>query len=567
MKLRYILSFFVGAALLAACTAENPVASPDLAVNATPSILGVGKDGGNVTVQVNAKADWTVSSDSTWVSITPASGSAGSSTITITARANDGDERQAPVVLKSGKDSKIVTIMQEGDIHGQLENDPLTCAEAAALCAKLNSGETTGKKYYVKGVISSIVEEFGTQYGNATFWMSDDGSSNVFEVYRCLYLGNVKYSNTADQNIGEGDKVVVYGILTNYNGTPETSQNNAYLYKLSAGTDPVLSTKTPSVTVGFSETTATFEVAGKNLTGGWSVTTDADWITDYTKSGEGEGKIEVSFGANTGAERTAVFTVSAAGASDLKLTLIQAEYQENGTADKPYTVAEALEVINGLEDGKTTAADVFTKGVIVKIESVDTGSYGNATYLISDNGSTEHTIKVFRGYYLEGEKFTAEDQIAVGDVVVIKGKLQKYIEKDGSMTPEMAAKNFIYSINRPLSVSAALTAIDGMEDGKTADEQVLVKGIVTGESGIDTGYGNATFKITEDGKAESAALTVFRAKDFGNEKFQNAEAFKNGDTVVVIGQLQKYIDKNNGNKMTPELSKGWMIAIIPAAAE
>ena len=72
MKLRYILSFFVGAALLAACTAENPVASPDLAVNATPSILGVGKDGGNVTVQVNAKADWTVSSDSTWVSITRA---------------------------------------------------------------------------------------------------------------------------------------------------------------------------------------------------------------------------------------------------------------------------------------------------------------------------------------------------------------------------------------------------------------------------------------------------------------------------------------------------------------
>ena len=564
MKLRYILSFFVGAALLAACTAENPVASPDLAVNATPSILGVGKDGGNVTVQVNAKADWTVSSDSTWVSITPAYGSAGSSTITITAWANDGDERQAPVVLKSGKDSKIVTIMQEGDIHGQLENDPLTCAEAAALCAKLNSGETTGKKYYVKGVISSIIEEFGTQYGNATFWMSDDGSSNVFEVYRCLYLGNVKYSNTADQNIGEGDKVVVYGILTNYNGTPETSQNNAYLYKLSAGTDPVLSTKTPSVTVGFSETTATFEVAGKNLTGGWSVTTDADWITDYTKSGEGEGKIEVSFGANTGAERTAVFTVSAAGASDLKLTLIQAEYQENGTADKPYTVAEALEVINGLEDGKTTAADVFTKGVIVKIESVDTGSYGNATYLISDNGSTEHTIKVFRGYYLEGEKFTAEDQIAVGDVVVIKGKLQKYIEKDGSMTPEMAAKNFIYSINRPLSVSAALTAIDGMEDGKTADEQVLVKGIVTGESGIDTGYGNATFKITEDGKAESAALTVFRAKDFGNEKFQNAEAFKNGDTVVVIGQLQRYV---KDGAMTPELSKGWMIAIIPAAAE
>ena len=564
MKLRYILSFFVGAALLAACTAENPVASPDLAVNANPSILGVGKDGGSVTVQVTAKADWKVSSDSTWVSITPSSGSAGSSTITITALANDGDERQAPVVLKAGKDSKIVTVMQEGDIHGQLDNDPLTSAEAAALCGKLNSGETTGKKYYVQGIISDIVEEFGTQYGNATFWISDNGSDKTFEVYRCLYLGNVKYSNTADQNISVGDKVIVYGILTNYNGTPETSQNNAYLYKISAGTDPVLSTKTPSVTVGAAETSATFEVSGKHLTEGWKVSTTADWITDYTKSGEGEGKIEVKFDANTGAERTAEFTVSSAGAADIKLTLIQAEYQENGTADKPYTVAEAMEVINGLENGKTTAADVFTKGVIVAITSVDTGDYGNATYLISDNGSAENAITVYRGYYLDNAKFTAEDQIAVGDVVVVKGKLQKYVDKNDVMTPEIAAKNFIHSLDRPMDVAAALAAIDGMEDGKTADDQVLVKGIVTGESGIDTSYGNATFKLTADGKADSPALTVFRAKDFDNEKFTNAEAFKDGDTVVVIGQLQRYV---KDGVMTPELSKGWMIAIIPAKAE
>lgn len=560
MKLRYILSIFAGAALMAACVAEPPVSSPDLAVNANPSLLGVNKEGGSVTVQVTAKADWTATSDSTWVSITPASGSAGTTTLTLTALANDGDERQAPVVLKAGKDSKIVTLMQEGDIHGQLENDPLTCAEAAVLCGKLNSGATTGKKYYVQGIISDIIEEFGTTYGNATFWISDDGTGKTFEVYRCLYLGNVKYSNTADQNISVGDKVIVYGILTNYNGTPETSQNNAYLYKLSAGTDPVLSTKTPSITVGAAETTATFEVSGKHLTEGWKVTTTADWITDYTKSGEGEGKIEVTFPANTGAERTAEFTVSSAGASDLKLTLVQAEYQENGTADKPYTVAEALEVINGLEDGATTAADVFTKGVIVSITSVDTGNYGNATYIISENGNTENTITVFRGYYLENEKFTAEDQIAVGDVVVIKGKLQKYV-KDGNMTPEIAAKNYIYSLTRPLDVTAALAAIDGMEDGKTADEQVLVKGIVTGEAGIDTGYGNATFKITADGNAESPALTVFRAKDFDNQKFTNAEAFKNGDTVVLIGQLQRYVKDGN---MTPELSKGWMIAIIPA---
>ena len=561
MKFRSLLSLLATAILAAACTAEAPVKSPALSVNVTPSISTLEKDGGVLSFDLTAKSAWSAECAQDWVSFSPSSGTAGNFKISVSVGESNGDERTAEIKFHAGLHSKILTIIQNGDTHGLTEDDYLTCAEARELCLKLKPGETTGKRYFVKGIITSITEAFGTQYGNATFFMSDDGTTDngTFQVYRCYYFDNVKYSNTADQNISEGDKVMIYGILMNYNGTPETSQNNAYLYKLDAGTDPVLSCKTPKLTVAASETSASFAVSGKNLTEGWKVTTDASWITSYTQSGEGEGTIEVAFDANTGEERTATFTVSSAGASNLTLTLTQAEYQENGTAEHPYSVAEALEIINSLDDGATTATDVYVAGIISSISSIDTGNYGNATYNISDDGSDENTITVFRGFYLEGEKFTSEDQLAAGDIVVIKGKLQKYV-KDGNMTPEIAAKNQLYSIVRPMSVTDALAVIDGMEDGKTAEEQVYVIGVVTGDAGISTQYGNATFKLTEDGNAESPALTVFRAKSFDNEGFTDEAALKDGDKIILIGQLQRYVKDGN---MTPELSKGWLISILP----
>ena len=91
---------------------------------------------------------------------------------------------------------------------------------------------------YVKGKISRIADNgtFGQSgtFGNATFWMSDDGSQNgEFYCYRILYLGNKKY--TSGDDIKVGDEVVVCGKLMNYRGnTPETVANSAYLYSLNS---------------------------------------------------------------------------------------------------------------------------------------------------------------------------------------------------------------------------------------------------------------------------------------------------------------------------------------------
>lgn len=112
-------------------------------------------------------------------------------------------------------------------------DDPYNSVAANAYASSLASGETSSKKVYIKGIVSSIKEEYGTQYGNGTFYISDDGtSSNQFYVFRALYLNNEKYTEGKEQ-LHVGDEVVVYGSVTNYMGnTPETVQGDAYLYSL-----------------------------------------------------------------------------------------------------------------------------------------------------------------------------------------------------------------------------------------------------------------------------------------------------------------------------------------------
>ena len=93
-----------------------------------------------------------------------------------------------------------------------------------------------------------------------------------------------------------------------------------------------------------------------------------------------------------------------------------------GTEASPYDVTRASDIIN---KGAATSTAVYTKGIISQIDEVST-SYGNATYYISVDGTTTNHLAVFRGKYLNNEKFTAEDQIKVGDNVVVLGVLELY---------------------------------------------------------------------------------------------------------------------------------------------
>ena len=125
------------------------------------------------------------------------------------------------------------------------------------------------------------------------------------------------------------------------------------------------------------------------------------------------------------------------------------------TPETAYTVAKANDLITA---GQGLETKVYVIGTITKIKEVST-SYGNATYWIGDG--TEYSandLEIYRGYYLEGENFTAEDQIKVGDKVIVYGNLVDY-----KGTKEMTGSS-IYSLNgvtTGISIIKAETINDG----------------------------------------------------------------------------------------------------------
>ena len=104
----------------------------------------------------------------------------------------------------------------------------------------IKSGKAGGRPVLVKGIICKI-DEISTSYGNATYYISDDGTmtgsytadggdGNWFEVYRGYWLGGEKF--TKGDEIAVGDEVTVKGTLTNYKGTPETVQNDSEIIEI-----------------------------------------------------------------------------------------------------------------------------------------------------------------------------------------------------------------------------------------------------------------------------------------------------------------------------------------------
>ena len=143
------------------------------------------------------------------------------------------------------------------------------------------------------------------------------------------------------------------------------------------------------------------------------------------------------------------------------------------TPETAYTVAKANDLITA---GQGLETKVYVIGTITNIEEVST-SYGNATYWIGDGAEySANDLKIFRGYYLEDEYFTAEDQIKVGDKVIVYGKLVDY-----NGTKEMNTGSSIYSLNgvtTGISDVKAQTITDGAIYN-VAGQRVnkLVKGI------------------------------------------------------------------------------------------
>ena len=237
----------------------------------------------------------------------------------------------------------------------------------------------------------------------------------------------------------------------------------------------------------------------------------------------------------------------------------------DGTVETPYSVASALYLII---EGKTTDENVAVEGIISKIDEIDTGTYGNATYYISDDGTTTNQLEVFHGYFLNKAKFKSGTEIKVGDKVIVYGQLVYYNQR----TPEFTQGNYIYSLNgqaggdtptgetigsldNPKTCAEALALINALADGAESDGNAYVKGkvvkVTTNQTNFEK-YGNLNYWISDDG-SETNQIQVYSGDGLNGEKFKSITDIGPGDEVVVFGKLYKYV---KDGKMTPEINKG-----------
>lgn len=357
--------------------------------------------------------------------------------------------------------------------------------------AFIEAGENLDQKVYIKGYVTSV-KECSPSFGNATFYIaSEAGGTNTFYVYRCMGL-NGKSIESEDQ-IKEGYEVVVYGKVTDYNGTKETVQKEAYIYSINGQGG------TGGTTTGEAKGTGT-QADPYNPTGA------NNFISTLADNAKSEGAVYIKGKISKVKECSAQY-----GNASFYIT------ETGSTDEEDFYVYRCLGLGN-----KAIDSDTYVKvGDEVII-------CGKVTKYVSEYGTTPETVqKEAYIYSLNGkvEAGTSGDQPEV---------------TPGTPSGDGTAAS-------PFNVAAAVKKCQ--EVGETATtEQYYVKGLIktVSTSGVEN-YGNITIDMV-DAEGSNEVFKAFQINSINGEKFTSATAatLKTGDVIVVKGNLVNY----KGN--TPE---------------
>ena len=239
-----------------------------------------------------------------------------------------------------------------------------------------------------------------------------------------------------------------------------------------------------------------------------------------------------------------------------------------GTEADPFNVAAALKYIDA---GQNLDKDVYVSGTIVSVKEIDAANYGNATYLISDDGTTNGQLTVYRGYALGNKKFTASDKLNAGDKVVVYGKLVNF-----KGTKEFTQGNYIYSLNGNKAAQPTPTAdlntettawtvteaVQKIQANQTATGEAYVKGVISEVVSYNENYKSITYYISDNGTDKT--LQVFSGKGLNGADFAAKTDLQAGQTVVVKGNLKAFTNKQG--KVIMEIDKNNKIISISGAS-
>lgn len=597
MKLKHLLFGILAVGLLAVGCEDPEKGSPRVEIKGTENgVLTFAKEEGTQTITMRANRDWRVSFNpataNEWINMQTDGKATDEDGITlpISVSANTGFSREATVTFRAGTAKKTITVKQEGE--GGSEDD------ATVYFNNFDKEEVT-KTYGTNGSSFPNLDQFegwhnekGTGIANVSY------DSKTVSIRNSGSGSNSNYSDYA----GSGVNHVFFG-ANNYMVVKNIALGDATTYTLSLGTE---------------------KYDGNNKEAAFSKSEFHVYLSDQDKLAE-KRWVELAYEYPETAGRwnlaTATVTVPAGTKTlsiyvnadvasvyrldDLKLVEASAagtaidfangkavgtdqggstggddnfgEAKGSGTEADPFNVAAAH--AKALENTFTPPADndkinalpeYYVKGKISSIKSVDTGQYGNAEYYISDDGTTTAQLLIYRGYFLDGAKFTSSDQIKVGDEVVVKGRLFNAFGN----TPEMSNGNSIVSLNgasedntkrlsvstKTLNVSAESMSATFKVEGNVAWTASVTEGagfvkILSGESG--EGAGDVVLELTQNESltdARTAKITVSTTADVAEKNIEvvliqskklEAGSLKTDEIVESLINVTSYSDWSN----------------------
>lgn len=406
-------------------------------------------------------------------------------------------------------------------------------------------------------------------YKNSTLEVSSTVGNITKVVFTCTASGTTKY--------GPGNFTGPSTGAYSYSGTTGTWTGDAASFTLTASGNQVRATKVEvtytKVEAGKTTTTLTFadgsdktfkqgQTEGLEFTNVATLSPAVDGATiNYSSSDESIAVVDNKGAVLVDASKAGSTTITASYAGNDSYTESSAKYTititpnltGDGTEQHPYTVADAM-ALNAA--GELPSDSVYVKGIISKIDEVDTKSYGNATYYISDNGTTTNQLEIFRGNNIGNKKFTSADQLENGWTVTVKGKLTLF----GS-TLEMGQGNYITSIVKPSvnvpTITGTTAFLDNTTVTITADEGCFINYTKDGSDPVSSktartsDNNTVTFDLTAtttvkavalDANAEmsSAVEQTFTKLDESNAiSVADALTTADGTTVLVKGVVTR----------------------------
>ena len=385
-------------------------------------------EAGTFTISVTSKADgMAVLPSADWIKLTDiAAGSGGAAVYSFAYEANTTTAaRTANVVFKATNSSKSVAVTQPGvPPTGQ------SITEIVAL------PDNSGVETLESTVAAKTTKGFVLTDGATAIYVYDSGN-NAVEI---------------------GDVVKVLATKATYNGVPELTtvtsveKTGTAAVNYPAAKDVTADAATYAATVAeFIQFTGVLKVSGNYIN------VEIDGADPASKQGSVVNPVEALNAASYDTKKvtiTGYFNGLSGGGKYLNVIATKIEEAgAKGSLANPYTPAEAAAVAAGLSWTSNTeyesTDEVYVAGKICKIADKGTytegGTYGNATFFLSADGTGDGDLQVFRALYLGNKKFEAgQTDIKVGDDVVIFGKLMNY---KGTTPETVSGKAYLYSLN------------------------------------------------------------------------------------------------------------------------